>query len=65
MRIFEESNPDWLYMKLHMFKRGLTSANQLTDDLIFDVRDKKLLSDIRLLNGNKFVLKKIRFKSII
>jgi hypothetical protein len=43
MRIFEESNPDWLYMQLHMFKRGLSSANQLTDDLIFEVRENGIV----------------------
>ena len=44
MRIFEESNPDWLYMKLHMFKRGLVSAKELTDDLISDVRDNGIIT---------------------
>ena len=44
MRIFEESNPDWLYMKLHMFKRGLVSANELEDDLIFNVRDNGIIT---------------------
>lgn len=44
MRIFEESNPDWLYMKLHMFKRGLVGANELTDNLIYDVRDNGIVT---------------------
>ena len=44
MRIFEESNPDWLYMQLHMFKRGLVDAKSLNDDLIFNVRENGIMS---------------------
>ena len=44
MRIFEEANPDWFYMKLHMFKRGLVRAKELTDDLISDVRDNGIIT---------------------
>ena len=44
MKILKESNPDWLYMQLHMFKRGLIDGKGLNDELIFNVRDNGIIS---------------------
>ena len=43
MRIIREANEDWIYMKLHMFKRGLIDAKHVQDDLIFDLRDNGIV----------------------
>lgn len=44
MKILKESNPDWLYMQLHMFKRGLIDTKGLNDELIFNVRDNGIIT---------------------
>lgn len=44
MKILKESNPDWLYMQLHMFKRGLIDGKGLNDELIFNVRDNGIIT---------------------
>lgn len=44
MKILKESNPDWLYMQLHMFKRGLVDGKGINDELIFNVRDNGIIT---------------------
>lgn len=46
MKILKESSPDWLYMQLHMFKRGLIGEKELegADDLIFNVKPNGIVS---------------------
>lgn len=46
MKILKESSPDWLYMQLHMFKRGLIGEKELegADDLIFNVKPNGIIS---------------------
>jgi hypothetical protein len=53
MKILKESNPDWLYMQLHMFKRGLLDGDKLTDDLIFNVRPNGIIS-LRFENDEQY-----------
>jgi len=44
MRIFEESNPDWFYMNLHMFKKGIIDKRRLMEeDIIYDIRDNGIV----------------------
>lgn len=46
MRIFEEVNEEWLYMQLHMFKKGIVSEKnvQNSDDLIYDVKKNGIIT---------------------
>jgi hypothetical protein len=55
MKILTESDSDWLYMKLHMFKRGLVTSDELkhSDDLIYTVRDNGIIT-IKFENDEQY-----------
>lgn len=53
MKILKESNPDWLYMQLHMFKRGLADESSIKDDLIFNIRPNGIIT-LRFENDEQY-----------
>ena len=44
MKILKESNSDWLYMQLHMFKKGVVDERGIKDELIYNVRPNGIIT---------------------
>jgi hypothetical protein len=55
LKLFEEVNEDWLYMQLHMFKRGIVSETQIkrADDLIYDIKKNGIIT-LKFDNNNDY-----------
>lgn len=44
VKIFEESNPNWLYMQLNMFKKNLIDVKGIEDELISNIRPNGIIT---------------------